>query len=159
MGAAARVVGLAWTGGLPATLRAARSLALEQLAPLLSTPGVRFVSLEMFDRSDEIRAVREQCGVDLLSFNGLGGDLDELAAAVSALDLVITVPTTVAHLAGALGTPTWVLAPRVATWRYLRSGQRMPWYSSVRVFRSAGDSSLEGFVGGVRRALDTWLQR
>jgi hypothetical protein len=85
--------------------------------------------------------------------------LYQVAAAVAALDLVITVPTTVAHVAGALGTPTWVLAPRVATWRYLRRGERMPWYSSVRVFRSSDDSSLDRFIRGVRRALDAWLER
>jgi ADP-heptose:LPS heptosyltransferase len=150
-----RLIGIAWSGGLPTTLRAARSLALEQLAPLLDVPDVRFVSLEIFDRGDEIAELRQRHGVDMIACKGLGGDLDELAAAVAALDLVITVPTAVAHIAGALGKPTWVLVPRVATWRYLRSGERMPWYGSARVFRRPADLSTEGFLANVRGELNS----
>jgi Flp pilus assembly protein TadD len=152
-----RLIGVAWSGGLPTTLRAARSLALEQLAPLFDVPDVRFVSLEIFDREVEIAGLRQRHGVDMIACKGLGGDLDELAAAVAALDLVITVPTAVAHIAGALGTPAWVLVPRVATWRYLRSGEGMPWYGTVRVFRRAADLSTEAFLANVRGELDRRL--
>lgn len=154
-----RVVGLAWTGGLPGTLRAARSLALQALSPLLLVPGVRFVSLELYDGKEEIAALRERHGVHIAAWRGLGGDLDELAAALAALDLVITVPTTVAHMAGAVGAPAWVMAPRVATWRYLRSGERMPWYASLRLFRRSGDGSMDEFIAGMRRALEGWLAK
>ena len=145
-----RTVGLAWTGGLPTTLRAARSMTLGQLGPLLEVPGVCFVSLELYDRAEEIaaRAVR------LASWKGLGADIDDLAAAIAALDLVITVPTTVAHVAGALGKPAWTMAPNVATWRYLSRGERMPWYASVRMYRGADD-----FPGRMRAALEAWLTR
>jgi hypothetical protein len=60
---------------------------------------------------------------------------DETAALVTALDLVISVQTAVVHLAGALGKPAWVLVPAVPEWRYLKSGDSMPWYSSLRLFR------------------------
>jgi tetratricopeptide (TPR) repeat protein len=157
LGGQGRAVGLAWSGGLPSTLRAARSLELEQLAPLLAVSGVRFVSLELYDREKEIATIGGRYGVHIASFKGLGGDVDELAAAIAALDLVITVPTTVAHVAGAVGVPTWVMAPRVATWRYLRSGERMPWYGSVRLFRRSTDTTMEAFIAGMGKTLADWV--
>jgi hypothetical protein len=150
------VAGIAWTGGLPSTLRAARSLVLEDLAPLLSAPGWRFVSLELYDRRSEVDALRARHGAELALTHGLGGDLDEFAAALAALDLVITVPTATAHIAGALGKPAWVLAPRVANWRYLQSGERMPWYASLRIFRRPAGEDLASYVRRVRSALETW---
>lgn len=129
-------VGLAWTGGLPGTLRASRSYPLEALRPLLSSPGASFIGLEFLD-----------CGAEVEAFNRAGGPrlhwwpeavktLDETAALLSGLDLVISVTTTTAHLAGALGRPTWVLVPAVPTWRYQWQGERMPWYPSMRILRA-----------------------
>jgi ADP-heptose:LPS heptosyltransferase len=68
-------------------------------------------------------------------------DCEETAALIAALDVVITVCSSVVHLAGALGKPTWVLVPTCPEWRYLHSGETMPWYPSVRLFRqsSPGD--------------------
>ncbi len=146
-------VGIAWTGGLPGTLRAARSFSLEALRPLLATPGASFVALEFLD-----------CGAEVAAFNR-GGQahvhwwpealktLDETAALVSALDLVITVTTATAHLAGALGRPTWVLVPRVPTWRYMWQGERVPWYPSMRVLR-AQPGQGEALIERTSRALE-----
>ena len=62
-------------------------------------------------------------------------DYDETAAMVCALDLVISVCTAVIHLTGALGKPVWIMVPAVAEWRYLHSGETLPWYPSARLFR------------------------
>jgi ADP-heptose:LPS heptosyltransferase len=63
------------------------------------------------------------------------GDFDDMAALVLAVDVVITVCGSVVHLSGALGKTAWVLVPACPEWRYLDSGDRMPWYSSVKMFR------------------------
>jgi Flp pilus assembly protein TadD len=151
-------VGIAWTGGLPGTLRAARSVSLEALRPLLATPGASFVALEFLD-----------CGAEAAAFNGGGGErvhwwpealktLDETAALVAALDLVITVTTATAHLAGALGRPTWVLVPSVPTWRYMWQGERVPWYASMRVLRGHGAGGVTALVEETRILLDRFIR-
>jgi hypothetical protein len=152
-----RPVGIAWSGGLPATLGAARSLRLTQLELLLRSPGLRFIALELYDRREELAALENAYGLHIESLNGIGADLDDLAAAVAALDLVISVPTTLAHVGGAVGTTVWVLAPRVATWRYRSRGDAMPWYNSVRIFRRPeGEAGMDAFIARVCTALDVW---
>jgi hypothetical protein len=121
-------VGLAWTGGLAGTLRASRSLRLEDLQPLLQLEGVRFVSLEFVDPGRGPAWWREAAR-----------NVDESAALVAALDRVISVTTTIAHVAGALGAPLWIAIPDAATWRYGWSGDSMPWYAHARIFRGGGD--------------------
>ena len=132
-------VGLAWTGGLPGTLRAARSLHLEDLQPLLDVEGARFVSLEFVES-----------GAGPVRWPEAARNVDESAALVCALDLVISVTTAIAHVAGAMGTPLWIAVPRTATWRYGWSGETMPWYPQARVMRGTGD--VRGLV--MRLALE-----
>ena len=124
-----RKVGLAWTGGVGETLRAARSLPLADLQPLFRVEGVKFVSLEFVDSGPFPPWWPEATR-----------NVDESAALVSALDLVISVTTAIAHVAGATGTPLWIVIPRIATWRYGWSGESLPWYPHARVFRGAGDT-------------------
>ena len=71
------------------------------------------------------------------------------AALISALDLVITVCSTVVHLAGALGRPTWVLAPHAPAWRYLLAGREMPWYPSVVLYRQSSHGDWNGVLSTV----------
>lgn len=121
-------VGIAWRGGLLRTGRVQRSLALTELSPLLDTPGVRWVSLQ------HGRTAHEQ-DPRLAAWDEAVADLDETAGLMGALDLVVTVCSTVVHLAGALGRPAWVLTPMAPAWRYLLEGEALPWYPSVRLFR------------------------
>jgi Tfp pilus assembly protein PilF len=130
-------VGISWRGGTPLTRQAARSIALSQWGPLLRVPGVRFVSLQYGDCEEEINRVTAEGAVQLQRYPAALDDYDETAALAGALDLVISVQTTVIHLAGALGKPAWVLAPAVAEWRYGNTGETMPWYPAVRVFRQS----------------------
>lgn len=123
-------VGLAWTGGVAETLRSARSLQLADLEPLLQVQGARFVSLEFVDS-----------GPRLPWWSQATRNVDESAALVRALDLVISVTTAIVHVAGALGTPLWIAIPRIATWRYGWSGETLPWYPQARIFRGAGDKA------------------
>jgi tetratricopeptide (TPR) repeat protein len=130
-----RRIGISWRGGVPQTNRGARSLPLADLLPLLRGPGARFVSLQYGPAEEELDALRREHGVDIAHWPEAIDDYDETAALVAALDLTVSVCTAVVHLAGALGRPAWVLAPVRPEPRYGKSGDTMPWYPSVRVFR------------------------
>jgi len=129
-------VGISWTGGVRKTRRAMRSLPLGDWLRLLQSPQARFVSLQYTpDAAAEVAALREAHGVTVDHWPEAIEDYDETAALVCALDLVVSVCTSVVHLGGALGRPVWVLAPYSPEWRYGFKGSTMPWYPSVRVYR------------------------
>jgi len=148
-------VGVSWIGGGIKTRRAMRSLALRELAPLLRVPGTRFVSLQYTDGTAEIAQLAQSDGLQLHHWQDAIDNYDETAALVAALDLVISVTTSLVHLTGALGRPVWVLVPRVPEWRYLRLGTSIPWYPSARLFRQ----DTLGDWGGVVAAVETELRR
>ena len=129
-------VGISWRGGTDRTDRRLRSIPLEQWQPILRLPGVRFVSLQYGDCRQEVEAMRAK-GVSIVHWQEPVDDLDECAALLCELDLVVSVTTTVIHLAGALARPVWVLVPARPGWRYLLEGERLPWYPSARLWRQA----------------------
>jgi tetratricopeptide (TPR) repeat protein len=139
-------IGVSWRGGVQGTGRSRRSLALDALGPVLGQPGACWVSLQHAAHADEVARYNAERGARIAHFEGVTQDLDELAALISSLDAVITVCNTNVHLAGALGKPVWVLSPLVPEWRYGRSGERMPWYPSVRVFRQSRYGEWEPVV-------------
>ena len=102
-------MGIAWRGGSLRSRQFTRSVALPCWQPLLAQPGVDFVSLQYGDVANDLAQLRVERGIEVRSFGEAFADIDELAAAITALDLVIGVDTTVVHLAGALGRPVWVL--------------------------------------------------
>jgi hypothetical protein len=126
-------VGISWRGGTATSRQKLRSLTLEQLRPVLEVPGVRFVSLQYGDAREALQAGAAL--PPIAQWPETIDDLDETAALVSALDLVVSVCTAVIHLGGALGRPVWVLAPYAPEWRYGLKGEAMPWYPSVSVIR------------------------
>jgi tetratricopeptide (TPR) repeat protein len=134
-------VGISWRGGVQTTRRSLRSVPLDQWLPILQCRDVQFVSLQYSNVQDELAKLSAQHGVVVRHWQAAIDDLDEAAALITALDLVITVQTTVAHLAGALGKEAWVMIPVVPEWRYLVRGESMPWYPALRLYRqqSLGD--------------------
>lgn len=149
-------VGISWTGGVRKTRQAVRSLPLLDWLPLLRVPHARFVSLQYTpDATGEVAALREAHGIAVDHWPEAIEDYDETAALVCALDLVVSVCTSVVHLGGALGRPVWVLAPYSPEWRYGFTGPTMPWYSSVRVYRQpaygAWTPVIEEVLGDLRR--------
>jgi tetratricopeptide (TPR) repeat protein len=132
-----RKIGVSWRGGRTVSWSARRSLTLEKLLPLLSTPGASFVNLQYGEREEEIEAFATRHGISIHDFPEAIDNYDETAALCCALDLTISVCTAVVHLNGALGRPVWVLAPYVPEWRYGIRGTAMPWYPSARVYRQA----------------------
>jgi hypothetical protein len=146
-------IGIAWTGGALKTRRSLRSLALAELSPLLQIPSTQFVSLQYTKCDDEIAALARATGIVVHHWPETLADYDETAALVTALDLVITVTSSIVHLSGALGKLTWVLVPSVPEWRYLNSGHAMPWYSSVRLFRQRELREWAPVIEAIRAAL------
>ena len=152
-------VGLVWKGNPRFENDADRSLpGLELLAPLAAVPGVRFISLQKGEGEDEARL--PPTGLPLLHLGSEIEDFADTAAIVAGLDLVICVDTAVAHLAGALGRPCWVLLPHYKTdWRWLEDRNDTPWYPGLlRLFRQGPAQDWAPVVVEVRAALSTWAQ-
>jgi len=154
--AAGRKVGLVWRGSAGHGNDGNRSLpGLASLAPLWSEPGITFVSLQKGQGEEE--AVQPPEGQPLAALGGLMEDFADTAAIVSQLDLVICVDTAVAHLAGALGKPCWVLLPVIDTdWRWGLEGNDTAWYPSLRLFRQAEGEDWCRAIGEVVAALGEW---
>lgn len=146
-------VGISWRGGTELTHKLRRSIDLVSWAPLLRTPGARFVNLQYSDVSAELARLREEEGIDLPHWPDAIEDFDQTAGLLRALDLVISIPTTVIHLAGALDAPTWIMVPHRAGYRYLRDGTRMPWYPSVTLYRQPPEEIWQPVLDAVGEAL------
>lgn len=146
-------VGLAWQGGGSLAALRRRSLPLNQLEPLLRLPGVCWVNLQHRHDRAELAAFEARTGVLLNTFAGVGDDLLATAALTQALDLVICVQQTALHLAGAVGTPAWVLLPRLAEWRYGITGSTMPWYPLVELFRQPATGLWQPVIAEVAARL------
>ena len=147
-------VGLSWRGGTRSTRRRLRSLSLEDLLPVLKLAGCRFVCLQYGDVAADLESLRAQHGIDLAYRKDAIADYDETAALCMALDLTVSVCTSVIHLHGALGKPVWVMVPSVPEWRYGRRGERMPWYPSVRLMRQAEGADWAEVTNRVRAGLE-----
>jgi tetratricopeptide (TPR) repeat protein len=147
-------VGISWRGGTVFTHRDRRTLSLKALLPVLSVPGVRWINLQYGERGREIAELRKTNGIEVIDWpEAIDGDYDETAALVSALDLVISVCTSVVHLTGALGRPAWVMTALVPEWRYGLHGATMPWYPQVRLFRQATQGDWDPVVSGIEQEL------
>lgn len=147
-------VGLIWAGNPEHINDARRSIDLAELAPLFAVPSVSFVSLQVGARAVELKPHRA------LGILDIAGDLvgfAATAAAVEALDLIITIDSAGAHLAGALGRPTWLLTPWVNDWRWLLGREDSPWYPTMRLFRQVKGQSwrvvAERMAGELKRAV------
>jgi tetratricopeptide (TPR) repeat protein len=147
-------VGISWAGGVRMTRRALRSMALDQLLPVLRSPGARFVSLQYTaEARTDIAALEARHGMRIEHWSEAIDDYDQTAALVCALDLVVSVCTALVHLGGALGRPVWVMAPYSPEWRYGFSGESMPWYPSVRLFRQPAYGEWGPVIADVAREL------
>ncbi len=126
-------VGIVWAGRATHTNDRNRSCRLRQFEPLFSVPGVAYFSLQKGDAAAELAAA----AVPVTDLGDRLGDFADTAAVIDRLDLVVAVDTAVAHLAGALARPVWILIPFVADWRWLTQGEHSPWYPTARLFRQA----------------------
>lgn len=153
------VIGLAWktkskkSGHL-------RSIDLAMLAPLFAEGNSRVVNLQYGDHeglADEAKAA----GLPLLVDRNVDqlSDMDIFAAQIAAMDLVVTIDNSTAHLAGALGVPAWLLLPAVPDWRWQLNREDSPWYPSMRIFRQQNTSKWTPVIDRVHLALREWMLR
>jgi tetratricopeptide (TPR) repeat protein len=129
-------VGIVWAGNPDHVNDARRSLKLAQLEPLFAVGDTSFVSLQYGPRTADLKELKR--GKDSQAIEDVSPGLEDFvdtAAAIGALDLVITVDTSVTHVAGAVGKPVWVLLPWVTDWRWMLNREDNPWYPTMRLFR------------------------
>jgi Flp pilus assembly protein TadD len=130
-------VGLSWHGGKDAETRRRRSIPLDLWEPIFQVPGVRFVNLQYGSAAAEAGRARQRFGVSLDDGTDCDPllDLDDFAAKIAALDLVLSVDNSTAHLAAAIGRPVWTLLPFSPDWRWMLDRNRTPWYPTMRLLR------------------------
>ncbi len=151
-------IGVSWRGGTWTTRQLARSLALHDLSPILKTENARFISLQYGDCAAEIATLKREEGIALHHWHESIDDYDETAALLCALDLVISVQTAVVHLGGALGKPVWVMVAARPEWRYLRQGDTMPWYPSVKLIRQPSPNEWKPVIDRVGAELGGFIR-
>jgi len=142
-------VGLAWAGTKMNPKDAVRSIHLEKFAPLFGIGGCSFVSLQKGDGAEELAGAPGK----LDDWMGECSDLLDTAALIQNLDLVITVDTAVAHLAGALGRPVWMLNRYESEWRWMTEREDSPWYPTLRLYRQQRPGDWDAPIARVAAAL------
>jgi len=148
-----RLVGLAWFTKNQKTGRN-RSIDLSLLAPLFARSDIRWVSLQYGDH-DALQNQAAAASAPILMDRSVDqfADIDVFAGQIAALDMVITIDNSTAHLAGALGVPAWVLLPFARDWRWLRARQDSPWYPTLRLFRQPQPGDWQSVVQEICDAL------
>ena len=143
--------GLAWGGSPVHPHDARRSISLEHLAPLTCVEGATFYSLQMGPPAEQVKPLGPR--VHLIDLQNEQKDFADTAAIVASLDLVISIDTSVAHLAGAMGKPVWILLYKSADWRWLLDREDTPWYPTARLFRQSTPGNWQEVVTRVEREL------
>jgi tetratricopeptide (TPR) repeat protein len=142
-------VGIAWTGNPSHPKNRARSVPLDLLATLFDLEDVHFFSLQIGTPEAELKA-RKTRAVDLEPFTK---DMADTAAQMMQMDLILSIDTSMAHLAGALGRPVWVMLNKVADWRWLLERDDCPWYPNARLIRQPRQGDWHGVIERVRAEL------
>jgi tetratricopeptide (TPR) repeat protein len=134
-------VGIAWQGSAGNKYYREHGISLSALAALTSVPNVQWINLQ----KGLSRELASEVPLPLvnLDLDASGGAFLDTAAVVSLLDLIISFDTSIAHLAGAMGRPVWIVLPRVPDWRWLLDRQDSPWYPTARLFRQTETGNWE----------------
>jgi Tfp pilus assembly protein PilF len=144
-------IGLVWAGRPGNKIDYKRSMRLDDFAPLAAIKNARFFSLQKGGAAAQTQ--RPPGGLELLDYSDELRDFTDTAALLANLDLIITVDTSVAHLAGAMGRPTWLLLPFSPDWRWLLKREDSPWYPTIRLFRQQTRGDWKGVMEKVRDEL------
>ncbi len=138
-------VGLVWAGGKLTSTDKKRSIRLSQFEPLLKVAGIQVVSLQKGEEAGQLT----ELGWDLLDVMDRCEDFMDTAALVAGLDLVISVDTSVAHLAGAMGRPVWLLSRIESEWRWMLDREDSPWYPGMKIFRQKERENWDAVIARV----------
>jgi tetratricopeptide (TPR) repeat protein len=150
-------IGLAWAGNPLHPHELWRSIPLEQLAPLTNLEGATFYSLQMGAPAEQVKQLGPR--VRLIDLQGEQKDFADTAAIVANLDLVISIDTSVAHLAGSMGQPVWVILSKSADWRWFLDRDDTPWYPMTTLFRQSTLGNWKDVVARVERELRELIAR
>lgn len=147
------IVGVSWRGGTGEVARI-RSMPLTAWLPILRQASFGFVNLQYGDCRADLAAAQD-AGATILHDDAIDPlmNLDDFAAQVAAMDLVISVDNTTVHMAGAINKPTWVMLPKVPDWRWLLERADSPWYPSLRLFRQQDLGEWQSVIEEVAAAL------
>jgi Flp pilus assembly protein TadD len=146
------LIGLVWAGRPENKNDRNRSMRLADFAPLAAVKNARFVNLQLGPAAEQIR--RPPTGLELLDFANDLKDFADTAALVANLDLVIAVDTAVAHLAGAIAKPVWILIPTMPDWRWMLDREDSPWYPTMRIFRQKTRGDWTYLMDRVKQELE-----
>jgi len=153
-------IGIAWQGNPNSLAEKGRSAPLASFAPLAAIPGVRLISLQKTYGLDQLQSLPAGMHVETL-----GDDFDsgpdafiDTAAVMMNLDLIVTVDTSIGHLAGALGRPTWIALQKIPHWVWLLDRHDTPWYPSVRLFRQTEHGDWAGPFAGMANEIKMKLE-
>ena len=144
-------IGLVWGGSPTFPHERWRSIPLEQLAPLTNLEGTTFYSLQMGASASQVKQLGAR--VRIIDLQNEQRDFADTAAIVANLGLVISIDTSVAHLAGAMGKPVWVLLHKSPDWRWLLEREDSPWYPTARLFRQSTLGNWQDVVARIEREL------
>jgi hypothetical protein len=150
-------VGLAWAGNPRYKADRARSIRLITLLPLLRAVDATWVSLQKGEAAEQLVDLPED--VFVCDGSSCDEDLAETAALVAGLDLVITTDTCIAHLAGAMDKPVWILLPHLADWRWMEQTHATPWYPSAQLFRQKASGDWAGVIDRISGVLQAHTMR
>ncbi|MDD2898666.1 MAG: tetratricopeptide repeat protein [Desulfuromonadaceae bacterium] len=145
------LVGLAWAGRKDNPLDWRRSCPVSALAPLFNLPNIRLVKLQPDQSDDDTRD-----DIHIIDLTAHIHDFEDTAALMANLDLVLSIDTSVAHLAAATGCPTWVLLSHAAEWRWLTDREDSPWYPGMRLFRQSEHGNWDDLIQEVVSCLATY---
>jgi len=146
-----RRIGLVWRGNPTQHRDRLRSMPLEQLAPLFRVGGTTFFSLQLGAGNERLQPLPSD--VPLVDLAPELKDFGDTAAIVANLDLVISVDTSVAHLAGAMGKPVWIMLTKGCDWRWFLGREDSPWYPTARLFRQTTAGDWHEVVNRIEREL------
>jgi hypothetical protein len=148
-------VGINWQGNPTFGWDRFRSVPLTEFEPLGRVKGVRLISLQKGAGAEQLPALGGRFPALALDpdRDGAGGPFTDTAAILTQLDLVVTTDTAVAHLAGAMGVPVWVVLSAAADWRWLLGRDDYPWYPSMRLFRQRTPGDWAEVFGRIAAAL------
>ncbi len=140
-------VGLCWTGNTD--VHKNRAIPLEKLRPLLGIENIEFYSFQKDDKKNQIKSFRQIVDLELDLY-----DFSDTASALMNVDVLITIDTAVAHLAGALGKKTYLMLPYDAEWRWFNDTKTTPWYPSVQIFRQTQIGNWDNVVQEIYKCLN-----
>jgi len=153
LGAGPRV-GIAWAGNPRYKADRQRSMRLETLLPLLRRPGFTWISLQKGEAAEQLAALPDDVRIE----DGCSRDRDlaETAALLATLDVVVTTDTCIAHLAGAMDKPVWILLPHLSDWRWMQERESTPWYPSARLLRQKEPGAWAGVLERAAAELENY---